>query len=258
VVGNVRLRLVPKPAQVLTLSAYFPSALQAASAVSELIALGVVPRCAELMDAATLGLMRDAGTPCPPGAQAMLILEVDGSKAACEDQASAIETACERVGAIELVVAQSENQREKLWQARKQMSHAVRAFARHKLSEDVVVPRVRLGELLSGVRDLGERHRICALGYGHAGDGNLHVNFLWNTEDEKPRIDCAVRELFELTLRLGGTLSGEHGIGALKAPYLPLEQAPELIALQRDIKRVFDPQGLLNPGKIFPTGHKAC
>jgi glycolate oxidase len=139
------------------------------------------------------------------------------------------------------------------------MSHAVRKRAKHKVSEDVVVPRARLGKLLEQVRVLGERHEVLALTYGHAGDGNIHVNFLWNEPDEAPRVERAVEDLFRATVELGGTLSGEHGIGIVKAPYLPLEQPEELIELQRQLKAVFDPHELLNPGKIFPRrGHGPC
>jgi glycolate oxidase len=139
------------------------------------------------------------------------------------------------------------------------MSHAVRARAKFKLSEDVVVPRTRLGVLLEHVEYLGEQHDIDALAYGHAGDGNLHVNFLWNDPEQKRRVDTAIVELFRKTIELGGTLSGEHGIGLLKAPYLPLEQTPVQMALQRDLKRVFDPAGIMNPGKMFPSkGHGSC
>jgi glycolate oxidase len=106
---------------------------------------------------------------------------------------------------------------------------------------------------------MSEREGVRHLTYGHAGDGNLHVNFLWDDESELPAVERAIEGLFREVVRLGGTLSGEHGIGVLKAPYLPLEQTPELIQLQRDLKRVFDPAELLNPGKIFPGGaHKAC
>jgi glycolate oxidase len=121
------------------------------------------------------------------------------------------------------------------------------------------VPRRKIGELLERVARTSESSGIFSLTYGHAGDGNLHVNFLWNDDAELPAVERSIEELFRNVIALGGTLSGEHGIGVLKAPYLPLEQAPELIALQRDLKRVFDPQGLLNPGKIFPAGsHRAC
>jgi glycolate oxidase len=139
------------------------------------------------------------------------------------------------------------------------MSRAVRKLTKKKLSEDVVVPRHAIGALLEHVALLGERERVRHLTYGHAGDGNLHVNFLWDEDDEVPAVVRAIEGLFREVVRLGGTLSGEHGIGVLKAPYLPLEQAPELIELQRDLKRVFDPGGLLNPGKIFPAvPHRAC
>ena len=106
---------------------------------------------------------------------------------------------------------------------------------------------------------ISEDNRIESLTYGHAGDGNLHVNFLWNDDDELPRVNACIKQLFMAVVELGGTLSGEHGIGVLKAPYLGLEQSAELIALQRDLKRVFDPSGLLNPGKVFPNpSHAAC
>lgn len=258
VVDKISLRLIPKPERVMTFSVLFGRLEDAALAVAELIARGCVPRCAELLDEATLEVMRAAGNPCPDGARAMLLLEVDGGEPACDTQAELVAECCETARALELLVAQSENQRSKLWEARKQMSYAVRNFARHKISEDVVVPRRRLGELLAGVRQLSERHEVRALSYGHAGDGNMHVNWFWNDDAEKLRVEQAIAGLFRLTVSLDGTLSGEHGIGALKAPYLPLEQAPELITLQRDIKRVFDPAGLLNPGKIFTETHRAC
>ena len=121
-----------------------------------------------------------------------------------------------------------------------------------------MVPRSRLVDLLVEADRIGEQTGVRHLTYGHAGDGNLHVNFLWNDESERPAVDRAIEALMRATIKLGGTLTGEHGIGVLKAAYLPLEQSPELIALQQDLKRVFDPSGLLNPGKIFPTGHGAC
>jgi glycolate oxidase len=139
------------------------------------------------------------------------------------------------------------------------MSSAVRRMAKNKLAEDVVVPRQKIGELLDRVARTSEQTGIRTLTYGHAGDGNLHVNFLWNEPSETPAVARAIEQLFRDVIELGGTLTGEHGIGVLKAPYLHLEQSAELIELQRDLKRVFDPQGLLNPGKIFPSGtHRAC
>jgi glycolate oxidase len=146
-----------------------------------------------------------------------------------------------------------------LWTARREMSPAVRALSRFKLAEDVVVPRQRIAELLDRVERTSEATRIRTVTYGHAGDGNLHVNFLWNDPDDEPRVERSIEQLFRDVVAMGGTLSGEHGIGIMKARYLPLEQSPELIALQLRLKSAFDPKGLLNPGKIFPTtGHGAC
>src|SRR5690606_25141043 len=181
-----------------------------------------------------------------------------GSESECERQAVLVGDCCEAVRAVSLVVAQTQSQRSRVWTARKQMSHAVRRRAQEKISEDVVVPRRHLGLLVEEVQALGDKYRIDALCYGHAGDGNLHVNFLWNDPDEERRVGLATGDLFRRTIELGGTLSGEHGIGLLKAPYLPLEQPAGLIALQRALKAQFDPQGVMNPGKIFPTGHAAC
>jgi glycolate oxidase len=139
------------------------------------------------------------------------------------------------------------------------MSHAIKKLTKHKMSEDVVVPRSRMPELLERVERCAERERIQWLAYGHAGDGNLHVNYLWNEPDERPRVDRAIAQLFRDTVELQGTLSGEHGIGVTKAPYLSLEQSDAVIALQQRIKAQFDPKGLLNPGKIFPSaGHRNC
>ncbi|HEX2673042.1 MAG TPA: FAD-linked oxidase C-terminal domain-containing protein [Polyangiaceae bacterium] len=259
VFGDLTLQLIPKPESVMTLMTLFSNVKQASAAVEEIIQRGLVPRCIELLDATTLEAMRSAGNAIDARAGAMLIMEVDGDEAACERQAERISDACETAHVLEVLVAQDAAQREKLWAARREMSRAVRKLTKKKLSEDVVVPRMMIGELLDRVARTSEQTGVRSLTYGHAGDGNLHCNYLWNEDDELPAVERAIEQLFRDVIELRGTLSGEHGIGVLKAPYLPLEQAPELITLQRDLKRVFDPQNLLNPGKIFPAGsHRAC
>jgi len=259
VFGDLTLRLIPRPEGLMTLMALFDDELRAARAVEEITGRGLVPRCLEFFDSTTLQAVRDAGSPLMPAARAMLLIEVDGDTAACESASLGVADACDASGAIEVLVAQEPAQRERIWAARKEMSPAVRRLARNKLSEDVVVPRQRQGELLARVRATGERLGVRTLAYGHAGDGNFHVNFLWDEPDEVPRVHQAIEALFRDVVALGGTLTGEHGIGVLKAPFLPLEQSPELILLQRDVKRAFDPRGLLNPGKIFPVcGHRGC
>ncbi len=252
------LRLVPKPPDVRTALALFSDVRAAAGAVGAIVAAGVVPRCLELLDDATLGAVRAAGVAVDARAGAMLLIEVDGEGA--EDALMRVgEAASAYSGCFDVVVAQDGAQRDRLWAARRMLSKATRRLARHKLSEDVVVPRTHVADLLARTDDIGEATGVRHLAYGHAGDGNLHVNFLWNDDGERPAVDRAIGLLMRATVDLGGTLSGEHGIGVSKAAYLPLEQSPELIALQRDIKRAFDPKDLLNPGKIFPTaGHRSC
>ena len=260
VFSRIILQLIPKPDAVMTLLALFPNVQAAATCVGEMTgAARLVPRCIELLDDSTLEAMRAAGNAIDPRAGAMLLIEVDGSEPECERQAERVGLACEASQALEVLVAAEASQRDRLWAARREMSHAVRRLTKKKLSEDVVVPRQRIPELLTRVRQSTDRLKVRTLTYGHAGDGNLHVNFLWNEDDEVPAVESAILQLFTDVVALGGTLSGEHGIGVLKAPYLPLEQSAELITLQKDLKRVFDPENLLNPGKIFPAGaHRAC
>jgi glycolate oxidase len=253
VFGEVTLKLIPRPESVVTLLVTFAEVRAAALAAQALTAARLLPRCMELMDGATLEALRKAGNPIDPRAGALLLVEVDGSAGDAETAAQRVADHCERAGAIEVLTAQDAAHRERLWSARRDMSHAVRRLAKHKLAQDVVVPRQRVVELLDRVARASERSGVRFLTYGHVGDGTLHVNFFWDGDDEVPRVEKAVEELLRDVVALGGSLTAEHGVGILRAPYLPLEQSPRLIALQRGLKRAFDPRGLLNPGKIFPT-----
>ncbi len=254
---EITLRLLPKPPRIATLLALYEDVHAAGAAVSRLIEEGLVPRCLEMMDAATLDAVRAAGNAIDPRARAMLLIEVDGEDAEAQLERLGGALAAAK-GSVDLVAAQDSAQRARLWQARKSLSHATRKLAKYKISEDVVVPRSRIPELLAYAEKIGESERVRQLTYGHAGDGNLHVNFLWDDPADEPAVARAVERLMRATVDLGGTLSGEHGIGLAKAPYLAFEQSEELIALQKRLKDVFDPKGLLNPGKIFPTAHVAC
>ncbi len=263
VVTEATLRLIPRPEAVATLLAFLPDERTLGDAIGAVLRARIVPRCLEFLDALALDILRpQAGLDVPGDAKAMLLVEVDGADRDIEQLAETTGSLLLDAGALDVLVAQNEAERERLWGARRQMSRSMRKRARHKLSEDVVVPRSRIGALLATCRRLQETHGVRMPTYGHAGDGNLHVNFLWDDPADRPRVQAAIRGLFEAVVELGGTLSGEHGIGILKAPYLPLEQSPALIALQERIKEVFDPRGVLNPGKIFPAGarrfHGAC
>ncbi len=253
------LRLVPRPEAVVTLLALFRDAVAAGAAVPKILRSGAAPRCMELLDKQTMDAVRARGVSLREDAAGLLLLEVDGDEGAVLGQAERIGAACDEAGALAVVVAQAGAERTKLWEARRQMSPAVRALARRKLSEDVVVPRSQVPELLRAVGRISAETRVRMLSYGHAGDGNFHVNFLWDDDDEIPRVEAAILALFREVLALRGTLSGEHGIGVLKAPYLHLEQSEAVLDAQLAVKRAFDPEGLLNPGKLFwPRSHRAC
>ncbi len=258
---ELTLRLIPKPPVVATLLALFSDVRACGAAVSGMVARGLVPRCLELVDEGAMVALRNNGAAIDERARAMLIIEVDGH-GPLDGELARVGDACAAAKAVDVVVAQDEAQRARIWAARRSLSPAIRKLANFKLSEDVVVPRSRVGALLAACDRIRDETGVRMLTYGHAGDGNLHVNFLWNHDDEVPGVKQAIERCFHETLALGGTLSGEHGIGVLKAPYLHLEQSPELIALQKRIKAAFDPKGLLNPGKIFaadaPGSHRAC
>lgn len=259
-VTRATLHLVPKPAAVRTMVVFLASDRAMTDAVGVCLKERIVPRCVEVLDSITLEVLRAQKViTVPEEARAMLLVELDGEDGAVDTDMERLGNALLDAGAIDVIVAKHGADRERLWNVRRLMSRSLRELAVNKLSEDVVVPRSQLGALLSRCREISDRHRIRMPSYGHAGDGNMHVNFLWDTPAERPRVDAAVRELMEVTIALGGTLSGEHGIGSLKTPYLSLEQSEDVIELQRGLKTLLDPTGILNPGKMFPTmGHGAC
>lgn len=263
VVTEATLRLLPRPGAVVTVLCALPDEDRIGPAVSAALGRGVLPRCVELLDGETLAVVRpESQVPIPPEARALLLIELDGEPGDLGPQLERLANALTDAGALEVRTATDVQGREALWSARRRMSRTLRTLARNKMSEDVAVPRSRLGALIAEIRRISADVGVRMPAYGHAGDGNLHVNFLWDGPDEWPRVRTAIRRLFEATIALGGTLSGEHGLGVLKAPYLPLEQPADLIAFQEQLKHLFDPRGILNPGKVFPAGaarwHGAC
>ncbi len=262
VITQATLKLLPKAEKVVTLLALLPDVHAAGAAVTSLLTHGLVPRCLELMDGHTLSLVRPlVALSIPEAAQAALLVELDGSEGECERSLEHAGNLMLEAGALDVLVARHGGEREKVWAARRELSRALRASARFKLAEDVVVPRSQIPALLAFVAETSQSHGIPMPTYGHAGDGNLHVNFLWNDASEEPRVKAAIEATFRKVVSLRGTLTGEHGVGVLKAPYLHLEQSAELIDWQKRIKATFDPKGILNPGKIFSSGtsgHGGC
>jgi glycolate oxidase len=253
VITQATLKLLPLPRRVATLLAFFPDEDSAATAVQKIFGAGLLPRACELLDAPTMrALSGKAPFQFPDGVGGALIVEHDGNGDGVMDELARSGELCTEAGALEVVGAQDEAQRRKIWETRRLTSVALGAIRPHKISEDVAVPRGQLVELIRRVREIGRRRGLETACYGHAGDGNLHVNLLFATLEQRAQGQAAVDEVIQAAIDLGGTITGEHGVGLAKRAFLAREQRPEVIELQRRLKRAFDPDDLLNPGKILP------
>ncbi len=256
VITSITLRLLPRPETQRTMLAFFPDVSAAALTVSNIIHLRIIPTILEFMDRVCLDCIREHMVISIPGnARAMLLMEVDGDSFTVEQESRKIQRACENGGAISFEAASTPEQAERLWQARREISPSLYKLRPHKTSEDIVVPRSRLPELIAKLEELSSKYHLPLPAFGHAGDGNIHVNIMHDKNNPRERENVAplVRELFDRVLHMDGTITGEHGIGITKAPYLEMEIPRPGLELMRRIKRAFDPKGILNPGKIFPT-----
>ena len=261
--SELTLRLLPAPAGVETLLAIFSDLGAAGTAVQSLIARGFRPRTLEIADRTSLNHVKsELGFSLPQGAGAVLLIELDGDPEGLEAAILAAGQLCETVGALEVIVAQSSAERRRLWQARRKISPALKHAHRHKIAEDICVPPSALPEMIRRIDAIAADSDLPSACFGHAGDGNIHVNFLCNDDLNDPahraRVDSAIRRLFEETIALRGTLSGEHGIGLTKKEHMPLEHSPRLLEWQRRWKLMWDPDDLLNPGKVLPASKPMC
>jgi D-lactate dehydrogenase len=208
------------------------------------------------MDRRSIDALRDYGGAegLPAGTQALLMVEADGDAEDVPRQLAALEATLGGEGLIEVQSGFDKAEIARLWTARKSLSHAVKEIAPLKINEDVVVPVARLAELVHAIDDLGHQHDLPLVAFGHAGNGNLHVNLMVDPDDadEMARARACRRELVATVLRLDGSLSGEHGIGSEKRQFVGLEIDPDTLGFMRDLKALFDPHGILNPGKKLP------
>jgi glycolate oxidase len=258
IITKIILRLVPKPPVQATMRATFREVEGAVAAVSNIIRQRVVPAALELIDGDSLEAVAQylkVRSLAPEGTGALLLIEVDGVPPAVEDEAARVERACAESGATEFLRARDEADRQELWRVRRELSHSLKTITPLKFNHDVVVPKGRIPELFALVGRIRQDYGLRIPLFGHAGDGNIHVNIMVNPADaaEIERAHGAERVLFEGVVALEGSISGEHGIGFAKAPFLRIELSDEEIALMKRVKNAFDPAGILNPGKIFPA-----
>lgn len=250
------LRLVPAPERIANLRVCYAGNRAACDAVARVMRQPVVPSALEFMDRRSIEAIREYGGAegLPAGTQAVLMVAADGAEEDVPRQIEALAAALEGEGLIEIQSGFTPDEMARLWTARKSLSHAVKRIAPLKINEDVVVPVMRLGELVEAIDQLAERHRIPLVAFGHAGNGNLHVNLMVHPEDadEMARARACRRELVETVLRLMGSLSGEHGIGSEKRQFVGLEFDATTLDFMRELKALFDPAGILNPGKKLP------
>jgi glycolate oxidase len=254
IITKATLKLIPLPESADTLLAFFPFNELGAKAVAGIVQDRITPCAMELMDRTAVDCVREiADLSIPEGTGCALLIEVDGAAESVAMEADRVEEACRRFGAIEVRRAADAAGREKLWELRRSISPAIRKVNPVKINEDIVVPRSRLPEMFSFLSGLAERKKLKIVNFGHAGDGNIHVNIMISgkDEEERRRADEAVEAVFRKTVELGGTISGEHGIGIAKAPYMEIEVGPLGVSVMKRLKNCFDPNGILNPGKIF-------
>ena len=251
---KIRLKVLPLPEEVVTLLAIFDNLESSGKAVSKIISTKIIPRTLEFMDReAIIAVENFKPVGLPQDVEAILLIELDGHPAAIAKEAEKIVDICQNLGA-EIEMAEDENARDNLWAARRAISPALYHIKPTKINEDIVVPRNMVPEMLKRLRKLSEESGIKIVNFGHAGDGNIHVNIMVDKADKEEYVKglSLVEQIFKDTLSLGGTISGEHGIGLTKAGYIGMEISNPELEIMEAIKKVFDPKNILNPGKIFP------
>jgi glycolate oxidase len=251
---KIRLKILPLPDEVVTLLAIFNNLESAGNAVTRIISARIIPRTLEFMDQeAVKAVEKFKPVGLPKEAEAILLIELDGYPSAISKEAEKIADICQELGA-DIKMAEDQEARNRLWASRRAISPALYTLKPAKINEDIVVPRNRVTDMLKRLRKLSEESGLTIVNFGHAGDGNIHVNIMVDKADQEEYQKGLnlVEKIFQETLALGGTISGEHGVGLTKAGFIGMELSEKEIEIMQAIKKVFDPHNILNPGKIFP------
>ncbi len=254
IITKIHLRLLPLPESRATMLVLFSGWGDAAEVPSNLSTMGILPSTMEFMDASAIKSVESLmGLGFPKETQALLIIEVDGDHSSVKIQVERIEKMVRRAGALSFRVAKDPNEEDELWMARRAVSPSLLNLKPHKINEDVVVPLGKLPSILERISDISKKYGLMIANFGHAGDGNIHVNVLFDRaiQGEEQKAQRATEEIFRVVVELGGALSGEHGIGFSKSHFLPMEVGDVGIQTMKKIKEAFDPNLVLNPGKIF-------
>jgi glycolate oxidase len=256
IITRMTLRLLPLPQEIRTMTAIFDVIDQAAKTVSEIIRRSIIPKTIEFMDHASIQCVKEhLKIGLPADAQAMLLIDVDGAEGETDRAMIQLKELCISHGAKSVKVATNSKEATDLWKARKAVSPALFKYGPDKINEDIVVPRSKIPQMVKKIDALRVETGLTIASFGHAGDGNIHFNIMLDKKDKTQlkKAEATVEDLFDYTLKLGGTISGEHGIGITKAPYMGKEIGSVELDLMKRIKKVFDPKGILNPGKIFQS-----
>lgn len=249
---KISVRLIPLPKKILTALAYYNDVDGALNTADAIIDRNIFPRTLELMDETSIKAVRNYGNlKIPEEAKALLIIDVDGHEASVKEELSIVEDACRKNDAFELIMANTSEERDSLWAVRRSISPALYKIAPLKINEDICVPRSKIKTILDKVKKSLEGSPIFMASFGHIGDGNIHLNYMHH-DDQKEQVHKLVTEMFKEVVALGGTISGEHGIGTTKQEFIRTELSPEEFKMMKALKNLFDPKGILNPGKMFP------
>jgi len=255
VITKIIFKLLPLPEAKKTMLTIFDSIDGAAKAVSTIIGARIIPTTLEFMDYATLQCVdRRFNLGIPPEGRAVLIIEVDGDRELIEKQAARIQELIAPLGLVQCKVAKDAAESEALWRVRRLVSPSLRDVNPTKYNEDIVVPRSKVPDVIRKIEQIQQKYGIPIVNFGHAGDGNIHVNVMIDKEipGMEEKAHGAIREVFQAALDLNGTMSGEHGVGLAKQPYIPMELSPVQISTMKAVKHALDPNNILNPGKMFP------